>query len=548
MENAKYRKVIEYHERTKHQPNRYAKSAGYLDWESQPLLFRQYEAAPSIKLPLLDNDLENTYLDLYERSRNSTKEFTLSNIASFLELSLALSAWKSFGNDKWALRINPSSGNLHPTECHIVTGPIDNAKLPGGIYHYNPYLHCLERRAELYNNFWQTIEKTLNSECFLAALTSIYWREAWKYGERAFRYCNHDVGHALACISFSCNLHGWRAVSADCFCDDDIETTLGFHQTTWLPYEKEHPDLLLFVFKANSAVNTVTALDSSIIEKFRQLKITGKPNALSKTHIDWAIIDEVSEATRREPSTSKNAVIYKDSQLIKTPSSTLTAAQIIRTRRSAQNYDGKTAISKENFLALLDKTLPRNNCAPFDLSINEPLVDLLIFVHSVEELKKGLYFLIRQDSHLEDLKSRCRSEFLWEIVEQKELIITSSLPLYLLKEGDFRNFAITASCHQEIAGYSAFSLGMIAKFNSIVEEKPYMYRNLFWETGIIGQVLYLEAQARGLRGTGIGCFFDDIIHNILGLKDNAYQSLYHFTVGGAIEDRRVSTLSPYHHL
>ena len=28
------------------------------------------------------------------------------------------------------------------------------------------------------------------------ALTSITWREAWKYGERAFRYCNHDVGHA----------------------------------------------------------------------------------------------------------------------------------------------------------------------------------------------------------------------------------------------------------------------------------------------------------------------------------------------------------------
>ena len=35
----------------------------------------------------------------------------------------------------------------------------------------------------------------------LVALTSIHWREAWKYGERAFRYCQHDLGHAIAAVS-----------------------------------------------------------------------------------------------------------------------------------------------------------------------------------------------------------------------------------------------------------------------------------------------------------------------------------------------------------
>ena len=44
---------------------------------------------------------------------------------------------------------------------------------------------------------------------------------------------------------------------------------------------------------------------------------------------------------------------------------------------------------------------------------------------------------------------------------------------------------------------------------------------------MVGQVLYLEAEAQGARGTGIGCFFDDAVHDILGLKDNTYQSLYH---------------------
>jgi hypothetical protein len=65
---------------------------------------------------------------------------------------------------------------------------------------------------------------------------------------------------------------------------------------------------------------------------------------------------------------------------------------------------------------------------------------------------------------------------------------------------------------------------------------------------MIGQVLYLEAEAHGNRGTGIGCFFDDAVHEIMGLSDNHYQSLYHFTVGKPIEDPRLTTHPPYDHL
>lgn len=47
---------------------------------------------------------------------------------------------------------------------------------------------------------------------------------------------------------------------------------------------------------------------------------------------------------------------------------------------------------------------------------------------------------------------------------------------------------------------------------------------------MIGQLLYLEAKAAGLRSTGIGCFFDDPVHELLGLEGTAFQDLYHFTV------------------
>ena len=62
---------------------------------------------------------------------------------------------------------------------------------------------------------------------------------------------------------------------------------------------------------------------------------------------------------------------------------------------------------------------------------------------------------------------------------------------------------------------------------------------------MIGQVLYLESEAAGLRSTGIGCYFDDPMHHVLGLHNHAYQDLYHFTVGGPLEDTRLTTLPAY---
>jgi len=51
-----------------------------------------------------------------------------------------------------------------------------------------------------------------------------------------------------------------------------------------------------------------------------------------------------------------------------------------------------------------------------------------------------------------------------------------------------------------------------------------------------------------VRGTGIGCFFDDPVHELIGLSDNIFQSLYHFTVGSPREDRRIATRPAYKHL
>ena len=103
------------------------------------------------------------------------------------------------------------------------------------------------------------------------------------------------------------------------------------------------------------------------------------------------------------------------------------------------------------------------------------------------------------------------------------------LELYRLIEADAQQAARQVSCFQDIASDGCFSLGMIAEYEGPLERYgPWFYPRLFWEAGMIGQVLYLEAEAAGMRSTGIGCYFDDPMHEVLGLRDRTYQDLYRF--------------------
>ena len=58
-------------------------------------------------------------------------------------------------------------------------------------------------------------------------------------------------------------------------------------------------------------------------------------------------------------------------------------------------------------------------------------------------------------------------------------------------------------------------------------------------------VFRLEAEEAGIRSTGIGCYFDDPVHEVFGISSRDWQSFYHFTVGGPVEDGRLTTLPPY---
>src|SRR5262249_45055501 len=129
-------------------------------------------------------------------------------VGDLLRHALGLSAWKEAGQARWSLRVNPSSGNLHPTEAYVVCGPIAGLCTSSGLFHSAPDTHALEERCVFESPAALSVFEA--SGHLLIALTSIHWRESWKYGERAFRYCQHDLGHAIAAIAYAAAMVGWR--------------------------------------------------------------------------------------------------------------------------------------------------------------------------------------------------------------------------------------------------------------------------------------------------------------------------------------------------
>jgi hypothetical protein len=279
----------------------------------------------------------------------------------------------------------------------------------------------------------------------------------------------------------------------------------------------------------------------------------GLANSLSPAHVRWPAIDAAAEATWQGDRVTETGRRGGPDIVDKFPASPtrpvvdsqINAVRLVKQRRSCLSLDGITSISAETFFGMLDRLLPRPGVAPWDVWPWPPHLHCGIFVHRVRGLPPGLYLFERSPTVHERLRSALRADFLWKRPDG----CPEFLPLFALVEGDFREQAQVVSCHQEIAGDGAFSLGMIAEFSeSIRATGAWWYRRLFWESGLLGQVLYLEAEAAGVRGTGIGCYFDDAFHNLLGLDGDHFQSLYHFTVGGPVDDPRLITRSAYSHL
>lgn len=532
-----------YHHLTKHTVEKLSANRHFLDWANQPNPFRFYDGAPEIALPRALIVSPVTFFAAMENLANgqlpaahlADSDF----ISNLLFYSMAISAWKQISGtgNRWALRVNPSSGNLHPTDTHLLLNGVTG--LADGEYHYYVPRHSLEHRSDtnLAPAIWQSLTGKSASPKILICLTSIFWRESWKYQSRAFRYCQHDLGHALASITLSAAVLGWRVETIGEFPDAELIRCFG------LESNDEKPFLVLGLFpgetKANLPASELETPDTT--KDFSQIEtphFRGLANVLSSEEIKYHAIDDVYDSTLIETEAwlkrrgqnllemsvrpefikaVESGVKTNDVARVSASENQDSVHKVVRTRRSAVDLDGQRTMSISHLCQIL-RTATNGFVADFQGKGNGAfhLIDLYLYVHRVDGLKPGIYYWDRVAGEL--------------------------LPLAL---GDQRQAAKFASCFQDIAADGCFALSMVANFNLGYELfRDRCYRYVHHEAGLIGQWIYLSATALNYQATGIGCFLDDEINNYLPLPDGQ-EVVYNFTVGQAVVDTRLTTLPAY---
>jgi len=487
---------LEYHELTKHSAESLRRNQHYLDWANMPDPFRHYEGVPLVDLPA---DPPMPQAPAIEVLRGRAGSTFAKNGAAFLSqlmfYSASISASKRVAStgDTYALRVNPSSGNLHPTEFHFCTRGL--VEWPDGLYHYRSSSHVAEQRGS--GNFVANLVST--SAPLVFVLTSIAWREAWKYGDRAYRYCLHDIGHAWQALTLAARAIGCESFALGHFLDDTVSECFLLSHDEW--------PMLIVTLHGPS-------IPLKMVDPAEILLFGGRPNRLSYEQVSYPQIEKINDATKVR---SEAMVPYAGQTRrncrgeTKLPSPVTTDCifgQVVRGRRSALDFrGGDESISLMKLATLLAVT-------------QEPLfadfatlrfVQLYLYVHRVDNLARGVYRYWPKHSELERIK-----------------------------RGDQRLAAAALSLGQDLAANACVAFSMIGDFeNAARSYGDRGYRYVHFEAGAIGQRMYVAAEALSLRATGIGAFFDNEVQRYLNLNSEQEQVVYHFAVGHPVADSRL---------
>ena len=475
----------DFHEATKHTAESLRRSAHSLDWAHMPDPFRHYEGAPVLDLPA-DPPAP-------DRAANHPPDGA-AFLSQLLFYSAAISAAKRVPSTgyKYALRVNPSSGNLHPTEFHFITNGLKD--WPDGLYHYRASAHMAEQRAR--GNFAAQLGQPGSPVLFL--LTSAAWREEWKYRDRAYRYCLHDLGHAWQSLALAAGSMGCETLAFGQFVDEQVARVCRLPSDEWpmLMVQLRGPSMPLV---APGAGPTIWS--------------PGEANQLSSEIIEYPLVEQIHALTSvclgggappAEPMPAGSGQI----KLPPPAQSTRGFGDVVRRRRSALDFQGGTlSMSLPQLSAVLDAAYQPLH-ADF---ASARFIQLYLYVHRVDGLPPGVYRHGPERSELEPCKL-----------------------------GDQRVAAAGLSLGQDLAGNACVAFSMAADLERATRAfGDRGYRYAYFEAGAIGQRLYLAAEAQGLQATGIGAFFDDQVHRYLELTPEQGQVIYHFAIGHAVPDPRL---------
>jgi SagB-type dehydrogenase family enzyme len=479
MANESFDAALTYHEATKHSEISMGTSSHYLDWDNRPLQFKEYQNLPSISLPRdFPYPKENSLSALAGQLNKKNDQVGIEALAEILFFSGGLTRKMRIGSDFHYMRAASATGALYPIELYAISGRI--LGLDPGVYHFNPFHFSLVKLRE--GDYRTTLEdagsKNSSSAPFTIALTSIAWRNAWKYEARSYRHWFWDSGVIAANLLATANSAGLRAKLELGFVDSAIEKLLV------LQSRKEATVALAIIGEDRLSKS------SSAPQPVRDLELKISP--LSMEEVDYPVIWETNEASQfktkaevepwRTSSPEKRETISSAPAfplLKKSLDSVPTLDKVILQRGSTRRFSHQP-VSLDNLSTILETS---STDIPLDyLADDQSLIDFYFIANDVQGLVPGSYFYNRETNSVEQLK----------LVKSRSMSGYLSLGQQLFSDASAVFFLMT-------------SLNQVLHFLG-----NRGYRAAQFEAGVRAGKIYLTSYALGIGASG-STFFDDAV-------------------------------------
>ena len=499
----------------------------YINLANKPPLYKVYPGLRAIPLPdaaAASGPAMPTLEAIREGGgTDSGGPLTLEKLADLLYHAAAVIRRRNLRDGEVHYRAAASAGALYPTEVYIVCGDLDG--LRAGVYHFNPRDFTLARLRNGDLRRWLASAAGDHS-AYSATLvfTTVFWRSAWKYRERGYRYCYWDLGTVAANLLAAGNANGTRINLTFGFVDRLISGFLGMDGL------EEAPSLLATLGTPNG---TLPAGSGDVPGALPQ-----ESNNLSAGAIEYPLSQRVHRASwlftgdetaawndptdkQANPSGEELDGTGQDFRPLKsgpdglydgtldlsaTPSAPL--GECIRSRGSTRRF-ATEPISWEAFRSIVDAAGSGIASPHFSAGFS-PYLNTYFIVNAVDGLAPGAYYYNRFYNGLR-----------------------------LIRAGDFREAAGHLGFEQALPA-DASAVAFITANLSQIEQKfgPRGYRMAQTIAGIIGGRIYLASHSLGLGATGL-TFFDDAVAEFFLPHSASQEAVFVVPIGVPHADNRV---------
>jgi SagB-type dehydrogenase family enzyme len=490
--------AIEYHDSTRYDRN--DMSGHFLDWKNQPMVFKDYPGILPIVLPAEVSVPSTGLSELIEQAKpqKTTVPPGLKDLSSILRLSNSLTARARQGGGDFYFRSAASAGALYPCEIYVAAHSVDD--MENGLYHFAIHRHCLYplRRGEITPHLAKAVPMVSEKQPGLIfLLTAIYFRSAWKYRERSYRYHLLDSGHLLENLILALNAMGLNSELSLDFNDDEINRLLGLDE------QREACLAVVFVsgheplsgggetpenLSPTMAMASRVAAKEVVYPAVREIHQAGKN--LTRSVSCPAVGDHLG----------LNIDKWIPFPALQDRPMTMGFAEAVYRRRSRRNFiqesvgrDQLSTFIDALGAAGLDRGPERNHMNTIGLGL---------LINRAEGIDPGLYMADQEEPRLGLIKSGTYVRQMSRVCLDQAWLANAALHVL---------FMTNLKLLEETMG-------------------PRGYRYAMMTAGRLGQRIYLMATAMGLGCCGIGAFYDQEACDLLEMNQDS-RLLYLVAVG-----------------